>query len=55
MCLCWRCSRWIYDNVMEKWENIKRRPNKLIDMFTGYHAKLSTIHAALDNAGIGEK
>ncbi|XP_077999773.1 uncharacterized protein LOC144452545 [Glandiceps talaboti] len=44
--------RWIYDNVMNKWESIVKRPNKILDMFTGYHANKSVIHAAFHNAGI---
>ena len=48
-------SHWIYDNIMEKWDNIKRKPAKLVDMFTGYHATRAVIHAALHNAGIDGK
>ncbi|XP_076461734.1 uncharacterized protein LOC143294178 isoform X2 [Babylonia areolata] len=48
-------QQWIYQNVMEKWDSIKRRPQKLIDMFTGYHATRSTISHCLTSAGIGEK
>ncbi|XP_070186183.1 uncharacterized protein [Littorina saxatilis] len=47
-------QQWIYLNVMEKWDNIRRKPQKLIDMFTGYHATRPTIIHALTSAGIGE-
>ncbi|XP_061168004.1 uncharacterized protein LOC133176957 isoform X2 [Saccostrea echinata] len=46
--------QWIYQNVWSKWDNIVKRPQKLIDMFTGYHANKATIYAALHNAGINE-
>ncbi|XP_019622059.1 PREDICTED: uncharacterized GTP-binding protein YGR210C-like [Branchiostoma belcheri] len=44
--------RWIYDNIMTKWEAIVKRPLKLLDMFTGYHASRSVIQAAFTAAGI---
>eukprot|EP00058_Branchiostoma_floridae_P024995 XP_002610485.1 hypothetical protein BRAFLDRAFT_85626 [Branchiostoma floridae] len=44
--------RWIYDNIMNKWESIVKRPLKLLDMFTGYHASRSTIQSAFTAAGI---
>ncbi|XP_071129195.1 uncharacterized protein [Mytilus edulis] len=47
--------QWIFQNVWSKWDNIVRKPNKLIDMFTGYHANRATIHTALANAGIKER
>ncbi|XP_067671050.1 uncharacterized protein [Haliotis asinina] len=47
--------QWIYQNIMDKWDAIKRRPQKLVDMFTGYHATKATIHDVLDKAGIGDK
>ncbi|XP_048762681.1 uncharacterized protein LOC125671198 [Ostrea edulis] len=46
--------QWIYQNVWSKWDNIIKRPQKLIDMFTGYHANKATIYAALHNAGVSE-
>lgn len=48
-------SRWIYDNIMEKWDTIKRRPHRLVDMFTGYHATKAVIHSAFTQAGIDDK
>lgn len=47
-------QQWIYQNVMEKWNAIQRRPQKLLDMFTGYHATRSIIIHTLSAAGIGE-
>ncbi|XP_064639135.1 uncharacterized protein LOC135494786 isoform X2 [Lineus longissimus] len=47
--------RWVYDNVMGKWDAIRRKPAKLIDMFTGYRANRAMIHTALQNAGVNEK
>ncbi|XP_078589315.1 uncharacterized protein LOC144869720 [Branchiostoma floridae x Branchiostoma japonicum] len=44
--------RWIYDNIMNKWEAIVKRPLKLLDMFTGYHASRSIIQSAFTAAGI---
>ncbi|XP_066277300.1 uncharacterized protein [Branchiostoma lanceolatum] len=44
--------RWIYDNIMNKWETIVKRPLKLLDMFSGYHASRSVIQAAFTAAGI---
>lgn len=46
--------QWIYQNVWAKWENIVKRPQKLVDMFTGYHANKATIYAALHSAGVTE-
>ncbi|XP_060063363.1 uncharacterized protein LOC132543862 isoform X2 [Ylistrum balloti] len=47
--------QWIFQNVWSRWDSIVKRPSKLIDMFTGYHANRATIHAALHNAGIGDR
>ena len=48
-------SQWIHDNIMSKWDNIKKKPLKLIEMFTGYHATKSVIYTAFQNAGIDSK
>ncbi|ELU06530.1 hypothetical protein CAPTEDRAFT_219007 [Capitella teleta] len=45
-------SRWIYDNIMDKWDNIKKRPAKLVDMFTGYHTSKALIMSVLQRAGV---
>lgn len=47
--------QWIYQNVHSRWDSIVKRPAKLVDMFTGYHANRAVIHQALRNAGIGER
>ncbi|XP_033741210.1 uncharacterized GTP-binding protein YGR210C-like [Pecten maximus] len=47
--------QWIFQNVWSRWDSITKRPSKLIDMFTGYHANRATIHSALHNAGIGDR
>ncbi|XP_021348964.1 uncharacterized GTP-binding protein YGR210C-like isoform X2 [Mizuhopecten yessoensis] len=46
--------QWIFQNVWSRWDSVIKRPSKLIDMFTGYHANRATIHTALHNAGIGD-
>eukprot|EP00947_MAST-08B_sp_MAST-8B-sp1_P003042 g3042.t1 len=43
---------WIYDNVTAKWTAIRRRPEKLISMFSGYHATDDLVFAALGRAGL---
>jgi len=52
---CTIFSQWMYQNIASKWDNIVKRPEKLVAMFTGYHANKATIHTALKNAGIQEK
>jgi len=44
--------QWIHGNIMAKWETICRRPQKLIDMFTGYHASRSLICNVLSKMGV---
>ena len=44
--------QWIYTNVLRKWDTIKRRPEKLPIMFTGYHATTSMVHLAARKVGI---
>ena len=44
--------RWIYDNVMAKWDSIRKNPTKLCNMFTGYHASQALIQLAFDSVGI---
>lgn len=46
---------WIYDNIMDKWDSIVKKPAKLFDMFTGYHASQALIHLAFESAGITDK
>jgi ribosome-binding ATPase YchF (GTP1/OBG family) len=38
---------WIYNNVRAKWDSIVRRPTKLLEMFSGYHARHSFVLEAL--------
>lgn len=40
---------------MAKWDAIKKRPLKLIDMFTGYHASQATIHHVLQTLRIDDR
>lgn len=44
--------RWIYDNIMDKWDSIMKKPSKLCDMFTGYHATQALIQLAFESTGI---
>lgn len=46
--------RWIYDNIMDKWDSIRKRPVKLQDMFTGYHTSQALIQLAFESARITE-
>ena len=47
--------RWIYDNIMDKWDSIKKKPSKLCDMFTGYHTSQAMIQLAFESTGITDK
>ena len=44
--------RWIYDNVRAKWTAIRRKPEKLAGMFSGYHADRALVRLALSRAGV---
>lgn len=44
--------QWIYDNIMVKWDSIRKKPAKLCDMFTGYHASQALIQLAFETTGI---
>lgn len=46
---------WIYDNIMDKWDSIVKKPAKLFDMFTGYHASQALIHLTFESAGMSDK
>ena len=37
---------------MDKWDSIRKKPTKLFDMFTGYHASQALIQLAFESAGI---
>ena len=43
---------WIFNNVRAKWDSIVRRPHRLMEMFSGYHARPSVITAALERCGV---
>ncbi len=47
--------RWIYDNIMDKWDSIKKKPSKLRDMFTGYHTSQALIQLAFDSTGMTDE
>jgi hypothetical protein len=44
--------RWIFTNVAAKWPSIARRPEKIFNMFTGYHAKPTLVQSVLERAGV---
>ena len=39
--------RWIFGNVRRKWRTVRRRPERLQDLFVGYHCVRATVDAAL--------
>lgn len=46
--------RWIYDNIMSKWVSIRKKPTKLYDMFSGYHASQALIQHVFVSAEISD-
>lgn len=46
--------RWIYDNIMSKWVSIKKKPTKLYNMFSGYHASQALIQLVFESAEISD-
>lgn len=46
--------RWIYDNIMSKWISIRKKPTKLYDMFSGYHASQALIQLVFESAEISD-
>lgn len=44
--------RWIFANLRAKWASVCRRPGRIYDMFTGYHAKPALVTRALERAGV---
>ena len=40
--------RWIFGNVRRKWRTVRRKPERLQDLFVGYHCVRATVDAALD-------
>ena len=39
--------RWIFGNVRRKWRTVRRRPERLQDLFVGYHCVRATVDVAL--------
>eukprot|EP01064_Diplonema_japonicum_P023710 TRINITY_DN34116_c0_g1_i1.p1 TRINITY_DN34116_c0_g1~~TRINITY_DN34116_c0_g1_i1.p1 ORF type:complete len:769 (+),score=163.83 TRINITY_DN34116_c0_g1_i1:39-2345(+) len=44
--------QWIYTNVSRKWVALKKKPQRLPIMFTGYHATENMVRLAAKKAGI---
>eukprot|EP01062_Namystynia_karyoxenos_P041261 TRINITY_DN3004_c1_g2_i2.p1 TRINITY_DN3004_c1_g2~~TRINITY_DN3004_c1_g2_i2.p1 ORF type:complete len:916 (+),score=318.62 TRINITY_DN3004_c1_g2_i2:68-2749(+) len=44
--------QWIYSNLRRKWAALRRRPERLAVMFTGYHATEAMVSLALRRAGL---
>jgi ribosome-binding ATPase YchF (GTP1/OBG family) len=42
---------WIFDNISSHWDVIRRKPIKLLSMFTGYHATPGFVEAVLESTG----
>ena len=54
--ICWvreEIHSWIFDNLCAKWDRIRRKPLKLLTMFTGYHATVTLVRQSLHMAGVG--
>ena len=43
---------WIFNNVRRKWHAVRRKPEKLHDMFTGYHCVRATVDEALSRMNV---
>eukprot|EP00744_Colponema_vietnamica_P009872 GILI01014005.1.p1 GENE.GILI01014005.1~~GILI01014005.1.p1 ORF type:complete len:867 (-),score=183.71 GILI01014005.1:53-2323(-) len=43
---------WVFDNVRDKWEAIRRKPTKFREMFSGYRASMLLVDIALSIVGI---
>ncbi|KAH3765597.1 GTPase C-terminal family protein [Pelomyxa schiedti] len=43
---------WIFQNVCAKWSAIVRKPQKLMDMFSGYDADRAMVNYSLQRAGV---
>eukprot|EP00967_Tisochrysis_lutea_P129438 scaffold222605_cov19-Tisochrysis_lutea.AAC.1 len=37
---------WVFNNVRTKWGSVRRRPSKLCDLFSGYHAPQALVYEA---------
>jgi len=38
--------RWVFDNIRSKWPQVLRRPVRLMDLFSGYHASRCALRCA---------
>ena len=47
--------QWIYTNVSRKWDALRRKPQRLPIMFTGYHATEAMVALAAKKAGISQQ
>lgn len=47
--------QWIFSNIISKWDMICKKPTKLFNMFTGYHASKHLIKGLFTSQGITEK
>uniref|UniRef100_A0A7S3R6V4 RWD domain-containing protein n=1 Tax=Dunaliella tertiolecta TaxID=3047 RepID=A0A7S3R6V4_DUNTE len=44
--------RWVFNNVRTKWGSVRRRPSKLCDLFSGYHAPQALVYEVLEHVGL---
>ena len=51
----WVLHRWIYDNIMSKWDTILKRPKKFPNMFTGYHCTPHLSKAVFQSVGFTDQ
>jgi hypothetical protein len=56
MCMCSWVRRelhcWVYDNVRAKWATVLKRPSRLPQLFSGYHAPTGLVTAVLKAVGV---
>ena len=46
--------RWIFANVRAKWRGVRRRPERLRELFSGYHCPPTVADAALRKCGVAD-
>ena len=46
--------RWIFSNVRAKWRGVRRRPERLRELFSGYHCAPTVADAALRKCGVSD-
>ncbi|KAG2422688.1 hypothetical protein HXX76_015852 [Chlamydomonas incerta] len=44
--------RWVYDNVRAKWTFVLRKPSRLPELFSGYHASRALVAEVLARVGV---